>query len=145
MSVGRICNRVVVTASPNESVLAVARRMEAQNVGSVVVVSGDGKPLAIVTDRDVAVRCVARELNAKDTSVAAIMTPDVRTVDASVPIDEAVRTMGSAGVRRLVVTGMEGRLEGVLSLDDVMDLIIEEEESIGRVLRKGAPRIVRAD
>jgi signal-transduction protein with cAMP-binding, CBS, and nucleotidyltransferase domain len=145
MSVGRICSRVVVTASPKESVLTVARRMEGQNVGSVVIVSADGKPLAIVTDRDVAVRCVAHELSARDTSVSAIMTGDLRTVDESVPIEQALRTMASAGTRRLVVTGMEGKLHGVISLDDLMDLIIEEEESIGRVLRQGAPRIVRGD
>jgi signal-transduction protein with cAMP-binding, CBS, and nucleotidyltransferase domain len=119
--------------------------MEDQNVGTVVVVSVDAKPLAIVTDRDIAIRCVAHEAPPKNTLVSAIMSRELRAVDESVPIEEALRTMASAGIRRLVVTGSGGKLEGVFSIDDLLDLIGEEEESIGRVLRHEAPRIVRGN
>ena len=143
--IGRICSRVVVTATPNESVLAVARRMAEYDVGAVVVVTEDGGPLAIVTDRDVVLRAVTRELNANETPVSVVMSRDVRTVDESVPIEQALRTMAGAGVRRLVVTGAEGKLRGVVSMDDVLELIVEEAESIGRLLRKEVPTGLAAD
>jgi signal-transduction protein with cAMP-binding, CBS, and nucleotidyltransferase domain len=144
MSVGRICSRVVVTASPDESVLTVARRMKEQNVGTVVVVSETSKPLAIVTDRDVTLRCVAQEMNAKDTPVSAIMTREVKAVDESAPIEQALRTMAGTGTRRLVVTGELGVLRGVLALDDVIELIAEETESIGKLLRQASSHVVGA-
>jgi signal-transduction protein with cAMP-binding, CBS, and nucleotidyltransferase domain len=144
MAVGRICSRVVVTASPDESVLTVARRMKEQNVGTVVVMSEASKPLAIVTDRDVTLRCVAQEMNAKDTPVSAIMTREVKTVDESAPIEQALRTMAGTGTRRLVVTGELGVLRGVLALDDVIELLTEEAESIGKLLRETSSHVVGA-
>jgi CBS domain-containing protein len=138
MSVGRICTRVVATASPEESVLDVARRMEEYNVGTLVIVDPAQKPLAIVTDRDVVTRCVARGLDAADTKVSVIMTDEARSVNESTPIEQALKTMGGAGVRRLIVTGDHGGLEGLLSLDDVIRLLVEEAEVIGRILGKQA-------
>jgi len=44
--------------------------------------------------------------------------------------------MAGVGTRRLVVSGAEGELVGLLSLDDVVELLVEEAESIGRLLRK---------
>jgi signal-transduction protein with cAMP-binding, CBS, and nucleotidyltransferase domain len=143
--VGRICSRVVVTATPGESVLTVARRMKEHNVGTVVVVSETTKPLAIVTDRDVALRCVAQELDPKNTPVSAIMTREVRSVDESASIEQALRTMAVGATRRLVVTGELGVLRGVLALDDVMELLTEEAESIGKLLRESSTHLVGGD
>lgn len=141
MSVGRIASRIVVTATPTESVLDVARRMEENNVGCVVVVNDLRMPLGIVTDRDVVTRAVARELHAGETPVSVIMTRDVRTVDASTPIEEAVATMAEATARRLIVTEEESKVAGILSIDDVMELLVEETQSIGRLLQKEAPSL----
>ena len=81
MSVGRIGTRVVATASPAESVLEVARRMDENNVGSVVVIDENTKPVGIVTDRDLVTRVLARELDPAETPVAVVMSKDVRSVD----------------------------------------------------------------
>jgi CBS domain-containing protein len=144
MSVGRICTRIVVTATSKESVLEVARRMEEYDVGTAVVVDESKMPLGIVTDRDVTLRCVARGLNPSETPLSVIMTRDVRTVDESTPLEQALRTMAGAGTRRLVVTGAEGKLVGVLSVDDIVLLLAEEAESLGRIMSSSASRIVAA-
>src|SRR5688572_28831392 len=133
--IGRICTRVVVTATPDESVLAVARRMAEHDVGAVVVVSASADPIGIVTDRDIVLRGVARELAPEDTPVSVVMSRALRTVDESLPIEQALGTMASARIRRLVVTGDNGRLRGVVSMDDVLELLAEEAASVGRVLR----------
>ena len=142
MSVGRICSRVVATATAEETVLEAAIRMRENNVGSLVIVDGNRKAVGIVTDRDIVTRAVADELNPGQTYLPAVMTGEPRSVDESTPIEQALSTMGRAGTRRLVVTGEDGKLVGLLTLDDVLDLMVGEAESIGTVLRREAPQIM---
>ncbi len=139
MSVGRIATRVVATASPEESVLQVARRMTAFNVGCVVVVNQDGEPVGIVTDRDIVTRGVADEISFDDATVGSLMTEEPRTCHETAPIEEAVALMGDSGLRRLVVVDDDGKLVGLVSVDDVMELLVEEARSIGRLLGREAP------
>jgi len=141
MSTGRICTRTVVTASARESVLEVARRMEEHGVGTVVVVDENAKPVGIVTDRDLVLRCIAAELEPAGTRVSDVMTQEVRTVDESTPIEQALRTMAGAGTRRLVVTGTGGKLAGLLSMDDFVELLAEEATSLGEIVRNDRPAI----
>jgi signal-transduction protein with cAMP-binding, CBS, and nucleotidyltransferase domain len=136
---------VVVTATAQESVLAVAKRMARHNVDAVVIVKPSSDPVAIVTDRDIVLRGVARALDPETTPIAKVMTREVRTVDETTPIEQALRTMASAGMRRLVVTGAGGQLVGLLSLDDVTELLSQEAESIGRLLiKEGTAPAVRS-
>jgi CBS domain-containing protein len=134
MSVGRICTRVVATAAAEETVLEVARRMKEHNVGTIVIVDSSRGPRGIVTDRDIVMRCVARELDPAATPVSVVMSPEVRAVDEATPIEQAVKTMAGVGIRRLVVTGPGGKLVGLLALDDVTQLLAEETGAIGRLL-----------
>jgi len=138
MSAGRICSRVLVTAAPAETVFAVARRMAEFDVGTVVVIEADGlhPPLGILTDRDIAIRGVAAGLDLTRTPVSQLMTIPVHTIDESTPIEQALGRMASGATRRLVVTGPEGKPMGMLSLDDVLDLISAEAGAIGRLLGK---------
>ncbi len=138
MTVGRICTRVVASASAQETVRAAAKRMAANDVGTLVVLeAADGaKPVGILTDRDVAVRCVAAERDPDETRIAEVMTRPVQYVDESLPVEDAITRMASVGTRRLVVVGEAGRLVGVLSLDDILDLLAEEAGAIGRLLAK---------
>lgn len=117
--------------------------MEENSVGCVVIMDAHGV-VGIVTDRDIVTRAVAKELDPPDTPISVVMTRDVHAVDESTPIEQAVATMGSAGTRRLVVTGPESKLVGVLSVDDVVQLLVEEAESIGKLLGKEEPSLAVA-
>ncbi len=143
MSVGRICSRVVATATPEESVRVAARRMVRNDVGTLVVVEGGGvtRPVGLVTDRDIAIRCVAADLDPDQTPIATIMSAPVQSVGEHTPIEEAIQRMANRAIRRLVVTGDQGFLVGLLSLDDVVRLLTEEAGSIGRLLDAQQPRI----
>lgn len=143
MSAGRYCSRTVVTAWPEESVRVAAQRMADDDVGTLVVIRADGggEPAGIVTDRDITVRCVAAGLNPDTTPVSRVMTQPLRTIDENTPIEHAVLRMGEAATRRLVVVGNGGHMVGVLSLDDVLDLLVEEVGPIGRLLRQQQPHV----
>jgi CBS domain-containing protein len=141
MSVRKIASRVVATANGSESILAVARRMAEYNVGCVVVVDGGAEPVGIITDRDIVTRVVATEFDPSQTAISAIMTREVRSVYEATPIEQALALMGSAGTRRLMVTGSESKLVGIVSVDDVIELLVEEAESLGKLLRKERPTL----
>jgi CBS domain-containing protein len=114
------------------------------DVGTVVVIEGDGlrPPIGILTDRDVAIRGVATGLDLTHTPISQLMTTPVHTVDEATPIEQAIGRMASSATRRLVVTGAEGRPIGMLSLDDVLDLITAEAGAVGRLLGKQHPQVL---
>lgn len=143
MSAGKICTRVVATVSPRESIRVAARRMAENDVGSLVVVNLDGVTQAagIITDRDITVRCVAGKLDPDTTPVSRVMTSPVVSVDESTPIEQAVSRMATAATRRLVVTGDGHRFVGILSVDDILDLLVEEAKAVARLLEKQTPHL----
>lgn len=138
MTVGRICSRVVASASSQETIRTAAERMAANEVGTLVVLDAtdNAKRVGIVTDRDIVIRCVAAGRDPERSQIAAIMTSPVHTVDEQMPVEEAIQEMAKVGTRRLIVLGASGAPVGVLSLDDVLDLLAEETGAIGRLVAK---------
>lgn len=67
------------------------------------------------------------------------MTIPIETVVEATPIESALVRMHGAGTRRVVVVDVAGRLAGILSLDDVLDLLAEEMSTIGRLLARQEP------
>jgi len=126
--------RTVQVAAAEETVRAVVGRMAEASVGTVVVLDADRKPVGILTDRDVALRCVARDLDPAAAEVRAVMTAPVTCVHESTPIESAVARMAGAHARRLAVVDDDGRLVGILALDAVLELLAEEAVSIGKLL-----------
>ncbi len=145
MTVGRICTRVMASASSQETVRVAAQRMSTNDVGTLVVLDGDeAGPIGIITDRDMVLRCLAPGLDPERTPISSIMTRPVHTVSEQAPIEEALRTMAQVGTRRLVVLGEIGRPVGVLSLDDLLDVLADEAGAIGRLLGKQQSGIAAA-
>jgi CBS domain-containing protein len=139
MSVGRICLREVDLAESGESVSEAARRMRERRVGTLVVVDGVGKPVGLVTDRDLALRVVAAGGDPRAISVGEVMTEQPKTVTESTPIESALSLMRSGSFRRLPVVNEGGKLVGIVSLDHVLSLVAEESVLIGGLLDRQAP------
>lgn len=140
MSVGRICNRSVDTAEPDESVQVAASRLHARKVGTLAVLDHARKPIGILTDRDLTVRVLADGKDAARTTVAEAMTPSPRTIREEMPIEDALAVMRSGPFRRILVVDDDDKLVGLLSLDDILDLLTEEFGLIGKLLREENPR-----
>lgn len=139
MSAGRICTRSTDTVEPTETVQTAACRMLDRNVGSLVVVNQHHEPIGILTDRDLALRIVATAKDVQTTFVKEIMTPNLQVVSETTSIEDVVRVMRSGPYRRVPVVDSNGRLAGMVTLDDVLDLLSEEFNSIGTLLRKENP------
>jgi CBS domain-containing protein len=140
MSAGRICRREVHVASLGESVRAVAQRMKERNVGTVVVQDERGRPAGMLTDRDLALRVLAEDKDPKMTPVLEVMTVVPRTIGEGTSIEDALAAMRSEKCRRLPVVGNDGKLVGVVSLDDILELLAEEFGTIGGLLRAEEPK-----
>jgi CBS domain-containing protein len=107
----------VVTATPGESALSVARLMRDHRVGSVVIVDPAGSPVAIVTDRDLAVRVFAEGIDG-EAPVGDRASRPLICGEPAMELDEAAALMVQHRVRRLPVVD-EGRLAGIVTLDDI--------------------------
>jgi len=138
MSAGSICTRTVYTATPTEKAVEAARRMKKHRVGSLVVVDVEQRPVGMVTDRDLAIRCIADELGGQ-AKLETLMTRPLATIREDTPIDEALRHMAATHVRRMVVVDSAGDLVGILALDDVMELLAYEVGNIGKLLHALVP------
>ncbi len=139
MSVGSICSRQVDLAEPDESIQMAARRMHDRKVGTLVVLNKEQRPIGLITDRDLAVRGVAEGLDPTQTLVSEVMTRNLRTVSEQASIESALTTMRSGPFRRVVVVDTEGKLAGMLSLDDILELLSDEFRQIGALLHRESP------
>ena len=116
-TVSDVMSAPVVTALSSETLAVAAARMEAERVGSVVVVDGE-RATGILTERDV-VRFGAAGADASATKVSEWMTEDPDTVGPDVDVQEAYNTLAAHGYRHIPVVD-DGRLVGVVSMRDLM-------------------------
>jgi CBS domain-containing protein len=139
MTVGRICQREVDLADAGEPVRAAAQRMRARNVGSLVILDTERRPIGIVTDRDLALAVVAEGRDADEVRVGDVMSPAPRTVSEDTPIEDTLAVMRARHVRRLPVVDARGRLVGMVSVDDVLSLLAEEFAQLGGLIEGSSP------
>ena len=147
MNAGEICNREVVFATREMGVVEAARLMREQHVGSLVVVlDTDGKrvPVGILTDRDIAVGVVARELDARQLKVGDVMSGGLFVVREQDGLAEVLRAMREHGVRRVPVVTATGALAGLLTMDDLLELVAEELGDFVRTVGRERVRETRA-
>lgn len=107
----------VVTAPPDASVGSVARQMRDSRVGSVVIADPAGSPVAMITDRDLAVRVFAEGVDA-EAAVDGYASRPLVCGDPEMDLDEAAALMVQNRVRRLPVVA-NGSLAGIVTLDDI--------------------------
>jgi CBS domain-containing protein len=105
---------------PDETVANAAKLMASQNLGLLPICGPDGKPIGVITDRDIALRVVGKDRLAAGTAVEDVMTAPVHSVGPDYPVDRAGELMTKAGVSRLLVVDEDGHLEGLVSVADLL-------------------------
>jgi CBS domain-containing protein len=108
----------LVMLPPNASAFDAAVLMGERRVGAVIVVSDRHKPLGIVTDRDLAVRVIAKRLDPEATRLEDVMSRDL--VTARDESQDVATLMALKGVRRVPLVAEDGRLTGIVTLDDLL-------------------------
>lgn len=138
MKVGILCNREIIIAGPEAGVEEAARLMRRQHVGSVVVVAASdagNKPIGIVTDRDLVLEVLAQDVDPASVSLRDIMTEDPLIVGEDDGVWDVLQQMRQHGVRRCPVVDREGVLVGLITIDDLVDLLAEELGELAKLIR----------
>ncbi len=112
-------SRDPATVAPTATVVEIARQMADRNVGSVVVVL-DGRPVGIVTDRDLVLRVVRHGIDPARTRAREVMSRDLVTALDDIGPAQAASLMKSRRIRRLPIVDAHGDLEGIVTLDDIV-------------------------
>jgi CBS domain-containing protein len=136
MSLERICNKDVVTISPEATVLEAARQMHSKHIGCLVVIDDSSRPLGILTDRDIVLKVVAGEKTAAETAVKEIMSTNPTMVNVNYDVLDAVRLMHNRGVRRLPVVDEHRHLLGITTMDDVLMVFSAELRDMAGAVQK---------
>jgi CBS domain-containing protein len=139
-TVGKICNRQVVTVPRDVPVLEAARCMRDRHVGSVVVVE-DERPIGILTDRDIVVGVLATAAPYLDRLlVGDVMSEPPMTARVGEDAAALLGRMRREGVRRAPVVGDDGRLEGIVAFDDFVEYLSEELRDLASLLARERQR-----
>ena len=140
----RIYREEVEIAEADECVNEAARRMRERRVGALIIVDERRHPVGILTDRDLALRVLGEGRDAAATRVADVMTrrPVVVSEDTSIEAALALMSARARRFRRLPVVDRDGRLVGVITLDDVLTRIAGQLASIDRVIQAETPFII---
>lgn len=148
MGVGSLCTHRVITVDRGIDVAAAAGVMRDNHIGYLIVTdagTGGAAPIGVLTDRDIVVKVLAKNVDAHSLTVGDVMTPEPLTAAIDDSLGETLHRMRKMGVRRVPVVGPRGQITGVLSLDDVIDHLVGQladvsgsihtEQKVERALR----------
>ena len=143
MSIGEICTRDVIVANRKDSVLDVAKLMRKYHVGDVVVVDrrvDQNFPVGIITDRDIVLELVAKEIDIGSVMAEDVMSTDLLIGEENEQLTGLVQQMQSKGVRRVPVINAKGGLIGIISEDDIVEIIGEQLSNLASLVNRGGHR-----
>ena len=133
MSLLSFAHNDVITLEPNQTVTEAAQLMAEKDIGSVVV-AVNKKPIGILTDRDIVLRVVYKDLDPKTTQVKEVMSKNLVTLNQGVELFEALEVMKDKALRRYPIVNTENELSGFFSLDDVLYLLGLEMSAVARII-----------
>jgi len=136
LRIEKIMHRPVITCRPMDSLHTAAALMWDHDCGALPVVDEDGRVLAMITDRDICMAAFTQGLPLVAMKVKSAMSNQLHACHPEDPVTEAEKRMGEKQVRRLPVVDLEGRVQGILTLND---LARETSPSDRAASRQGGP------
>ena len=112
-----IMNSPVISASPNDTIYDIAKKMKEGNIGSIVIMEKD-KPVGIVTDWDIVSNAVVNDAKPSQIKAKDVMK-EIYTIESEESITEAARLLRKHNIKRLGVV-YKNRLVGIISSSDVI-------------------------
>lgn len=136
MPVSDIIKKDVISVTPDCTIAKAAELMAREHVGDLVVArssNGDRTPIGIVTDRDIVLKGVSEHVDLENTAVSDIMSDDLVTVQEDSGIYETIELISEEGVNRVPVVNAHGKLVGILTSNDLLELLMLELSRLTRV------------
>ncbi|MEA2109129.1 MAG: CBS domain-containing protein [Pseudomonadota bacterium] len=139
MSVGKFCNREVVIVETTATIIETAQIMRHHHVGDLVVVdqrSGKPEPIGIVTDRDIVISVIAAQVDMVSLTVGDLMSGELITAKEDDGLWDTLQRMRGGGMRRLPVVDAARALVGIITVDDILELLAEEMGDLVRIIKQ---------
>ena len=130
-----MCNETIL-AKPETTVQDVAKQMKDNHIGCIPVCDNNKKLVGIVTDRDVVLRCIACDKDAKTVPVSEIMTTKVYTAGPDEDIENATEKMCDGNVKRIPIVEPNGCLKGMLTISDLSMSPLCSTETVGYIVEE---------
>ena len=118
LEVGDVMTPNVITEDEETLVTKLSKDMELAGIGSVVITK-EGKPVGIVTDRDIALKIFASKRNPSEVKAKEIMSSPLITIELDVSLEKACEFMADRGIRRLPVIE-DDKLVGIISFRNIL-------------------------
>jgi CBS domain-containing protein len=118
MKVREMMTRPIITEDGDTIVTKIAEDMDELGVGSVVITS-EGKPAGIITERDIALKVLMKDRRASEVKAKEIMAFPLVTIEAETSVDEACKLAARKRIKRLPVVE-KGMLVGIVSIRDLL-------------------------
>ncbi len=137
-----LASTIVAVVEPETSALVAAQLMRRHHVGALVVVDAKEKsrPVGIITDRDLVLALMAEGLDPAIFTAGDIMSVEPILATPQMDLMDAVDRMRSNGLRRLVVVDDEGRLTGIATMEDLLEMLTQELSALTGALRGARDR-----
>jgi CBS domain-containing protein len=126
MNVGEYCKRAVIAIASSSDAAEAAKLMRQQHVGFLIVHrEGDElrKPVGVLTDRDLVLGVMARDVDPHAVTVDDVMSRKPLTANEADELSEVLQAMRLAGFRRVPVVDARGALSGIMAIDDAIDVV----------------------
>jgi len=133
MLVKEAMNKGVKTIRPSDTVKNAAQIMNENRIGSLVVVSGTGEVVGIITERDILTDIVAESKNAEDVKIEEIMTKNIITISPEKSLEDAADVMTENKIKKLPVVE-NGKLIGIITATDLISYENKLIEKISTIL-----------
>ena len=139
MNLSQLCQRDILTVSAEASVRKGAEMMRTHHVGALALTDPEDptRVVGVVTDRDLVIHLLAQDRTPQEQNIGAFSTVHLIRVPGTATVHEAVKAMNQYGVRRVFITAPNGRLMGLLSIDDLLATLADELSGLSQALRMG--------
>lgn len=141
MSVGEICNREVIVIDQNSTIREAAELMRKHHVGTLVVVEdlaagNNAKPVGILTDRDIVIEIIAEAVDFNTVLIRDVMSFELVTAKEKDGIWDTMQRMKTHGIRRMPVVSEAGGLTGILAVDDLLEMLVDELTDLTKLIKQ---------
>ncbi len=143
MLAGEYCSRNVTIVGKTDSIGKAAKLMRQYHVGDVLVVTakdGERVPVGILTDRDIVIGVIAEDMDIRSVIIEDVMSRKLITAQDDDDLMSTIKRMRTNGIRRLPIVNPHGGLVGILSVDDILDVITEQLMDIDQLIAREASR-----
>ena len=138
MLIDSFCVLDVAVCSPRATALEAAQIMRRKHTGDLVVVDDDQvNPVGVITDRDIVLEVLAKGLDPAQTTVGSLIGTPVVIAHSHEDSTAVLERMRVHGVRRVPVVGNEGRLAGIVTVDDMLKRLAADASLLMEIVAKG--------